>query len=218
MTRNEMCNILDSKDIGISSREPPLKIGDRIKVVNIRSKYNGYYGYIYSINKTHVRVFLDGTRYKPGKPYDCSLEMKRENVILVSEEGLNMNKLTGFKKVAVVKIGNIYYHFALYDDDINVGDNVLVSGSCKDIVTVNEIISSDEAKEITDKTIIAEVKCKVDLSKYNERVENRKKAEQLKKEMDKKIAEMDEINKYVMYAERNDELAKMLEEYKELVY
>ena len=213
-----MCNILTNKDTGISSREPPLKRGDRIKVVNIKSKYNGYYGYIYSISKTHVKVFLDGTRYKPGIPYDCSLEMKLESVVLVSEEGLNMNKLTGFKKVAVIKIGCTAYYYALYDDDINVGDNVLVSGTCKDIVTVDEIISFDEAKERMSKNIIAEITCKVDLSKYNERVKNRKKAEKLKQEMDKKIAEMDEINKYVMYAERNDELAKMLEEYKELVY
>ena len=45
----------------------------------------------------------------------------------------------------------------------------------------------------------------------------RKKAEELRKEMDKKIAEMDVMNKYTMYAERNPELAKMLETYRELV-
>lgn len=207
------------KDTGISTREPPIKIGDRIKVINIKSKYNGYYGYIYSINKTHVKVFLDNTIYQPGAIYNYTLEMKLENVILVKDyEELHMAKLTGFKKVAVVKIGSIDYHYALYDDDINVGDSVLVSGTNSKIVVVEEVISSDEAKARTDKTIISEVKCKVDLSKYNERVENRKKAEKLKQEMDKKIAEMDEINKYVMYAERNDDLAKMLEEYKELVY
>ena len=65
--------------------------------------------------------------------------------------------------------------------------------------------------------ITAEVMCKVDLSLYETRVENRKKAEELRKKMDQKIAEMDEMNKYVVYAEKNPELAKMLEEYRELV-
>ena len=35
--------------------------------------------------------------------------------------------------------------------------------------------------------------------------------------MDQKIAEMDEMNKYVVYAERNQELADMLAEYRELI-
>lgn len=128
-----------------------------------------------------------------------------------------MSKLTGYRRVAGVKMGVMTYYFALYDEDINVGDTVLVSGACKEAVVVSEILTAEEAKEKTTKTITAEVKCKVDLSAYEARVQNRIKAEELKKKMDQKIAEMDEMNKYVVYAERNQELADMLAEYRELI-
>lgn len=126
-------------------------------------------------------------------------------------------KLTGYNKVAVIEMGNTDYHFALYDWNVKAGDSVLVTGN-SNILKVKEVITKDEAKERFSKDITAEVMCKVDLSLYERRVENRKKAEKLRKEMDKKIAEMDEMNKYVLYAEKNDELAKMLAEYRELVY
>ena len=58
---------------------------------------------------------------------------------------------------------------------------------------------------------------KVDTSAYDQRVKNRIKAAELRKDMDKKIAEMDEMNKYTMYAEKNPELAKMLAGYNSLV-
>ena len=125
-------------------------------------------------------------------------------------------KLTGFKKVAAIKMGCITYYFALYDDDITVGDSVLVSGKCENVCVVNEILTVDEVKDKISKPISAEVKCKVDLSAYETRVQNRIKAEKLKQQMDKKIAEIDELNKYVMYAERNPELASMFAEFLEL--
>lgn len=128
-----------------------------------------------------------------------------------------MKKLTGFKKVAVVKIYNSPYHYALYDNDIKIGDQILVSGTCKNVLTVDEIITLEEAETRCSKAIISEVICKVDLTNYNQRVANRKKAEELKKKMDKRISEMDEINKYIMYAEQDAELSNMLDEYKSLI-
>lgn len=126
-------------------------------------------------------------------------------------------KLTGFTKVAAIEIAGCDYYYALYDD-FSIGDNVLVTGRCDNkIFTIKDIISVEDLKQKFTRDISEEVKCKVDFSAYNERVERRKKAAELRKEMDKKIAEMDEMNKYVLYAEKNPELAKMLEEYRELV-
>ena len=125
-------------------------------------------------------------------------------------------KLTGYDKVAVIELGGKDYYFALYYWNVEAGDNVLVTGN-KSIFKVKDVINKDEAKEKYSNDITAEVMCKVDLSLYETRVENRKKAEELRKKMDQKIAEMDEMNKYVVYAEKNPELAKMLEEYRELV-
>lgn len=203
--------------------EYKFKSGDRIRVVSNLSKYKGYLGTVYGSNSKYVHLFIDGTQYKPG--YDNGhnnsyLTLKSTSVQLIKEnesEEKVMSKLTGYKKVAGVKMGLVTYYFALYDENINVGDTVLVSGKCKEAVVVSEILTTEEAKKKTTITITAEVKCKVDLSAYEKRVQNRVKAEELKKKMDQKIAEMDEMNKYVYYAEKSPELANMLAEYQDLI-
>lgn len=132
-----------------------------------------------------------------------------------------MSKLTGYKAVAVIKQGYANkknYHFAIYDDgfDYQPGDKVILSNS-DDIWTINEIITPEEATARFNKNIIAEVVCKVDTNSYDKRVQKRKEIEKLKRDMDKKIKEMDESKKYEMYAAENSELKNMLEAYKALV-
>ena len=73
----------------------------------------------------------------------------------------------------------------------------------------------DPAKEAA-KAKKVEVICRVDTSAYDQRVENRKKAEKLKKDMDAVIKQMDVTKKYEMYAAENPELAALLDQYKEL--
>lgn len=131
-----------------------------------------------------------------------------------------MSKLTGYKAVAVIKQGYAFkhYHFAIYDDgfDYQLGDKVILSNS-NDIWTINEIITPEEATARYNKNITAEVVCKVDTNSYEKRVQKRKAIEKLKRDMDKKIKEMDENKKYEMYAAENPDLKNMLEAYKALV-
>lgn len=131
-----------------------------------------------------------------------------------------MSKLTGYKAVAVIKQGYAFkhYHFAIYDDgfDYQPGDKVILSNS-NDIWIINEIITPEEATARYNKNITAEVVCKVDTNSYEKRVQKRKAIEKLKRDMDKKIKEMDESKKYEMYAAENPDLKNMLEEYKALV-
>lgn len=126
-----------------------------------------------------------------------------------------MAALKGYYAVAETKQGNLHYCYAIYDDGNNykVGDQIIVSGRCGDILEITNILSPEEVTT----NICAEVICKVDTTAYDERVKNRKKADKLKKEMDKMIKAMDESKKYEMYAEENPELAEMLNEYKSLV-
>ena len=195
-------------------------------VINLKNK--GKTGTIVKQNdhdykSNHLRILLDNYSYrKKNDHYDIMLAKTSVRLINCNETNIrgeeNIMKLTGYNKVAVIEIGGTDYHFALYDDDIQVGDWVLVSGNCNArLLMVKKVITKDEAKERFNKDITAEVICKVDLSAYDTRVENRKRAEKLRKEMDKRIAEMAEINKYAMYAEKDDKLAKMLAEYRELV-
>lgn len=201
------------------------KVGDRVVVVSDKSRYKGKTGTIKNNSigyNNYLGILLDDyPNHKEFASYDIKLCKTSVRLIDCNEINIrreeNIMKLTGYNKVAGIEISGCNYYYALYDD-FSVGDNVLVTGRCDNkILTIKEIITKEAIKEIYSKDITEEVKCKVDLSAYETRVENRKKAEKLRKEMDKKIAEMDEMNKYVLYAEKNDELAKMLEEYRELV-
>ena len=129
-----------------------------------------------------------------------------------------MPKLTGFSKVAVIRQGTADYHFAIYDDGYSYepGNKVIVSGDNR-VKAIDEIITPEEAFERFKENITAEVICPVDTSAYDERVNKRKAAEELKKKMDDAIKKMDEEYKYEMYAEKNADLKAMLDQYKELV-
>ena len=135
-----------------------------------------------------------------------------------------MTKLTGYTKVAVIKNIDGYYknevcYYALYDEGINVGNTVFVTGANKGkILTVDKIIDVKDIEQYYTKSITAEVICKViaDTAAYDKRVENRKRAETLKKEMDKEVKKMQEQSNYDTFAERNPILAEMLVEYKNL--
>ena len=86
----------------------------------------------------------------------------------------------------------------------------------RSVLTIKEILTVPEAEVKYNKNITAEIICRVDTSAYDQRVENRKKAEKLKKDMDAVIKQMDVTKKYEMYAAENPELAALLDQYKEL--
>lgn len=194
------------------------KQGDRVKIISPCSKYAGRYATVAYIKNDKVSLYVDNSIYQPGSGV---VQLLTSSVSLVSsnESEVNkMNKLTGFKKLAVIELGGKDYFFALYDDDIITGNKVLVSGSMSaKFYTVKDVVTIEQMKERFNGDITAEVISKVDTSKYDTRLTNRLKAAELRREMDKKIAEMDEMNKYVLYAEKNPELAQMLADYRNLI-
>lgn len=144
------------------------------------------------------------------------------NIIKSEEENEQMAKLTGYYAVAVIEEVTCCckkdYYYAVFDDGntYKAGDQVLVSGCNKDVLTIKEILTVSGAEVKCAKNITAEIICRVDTSAYDQRVENRKKAEKLKKDMDAVIKQMDVTKKYEMYAAENPELATLLDQYKEL--
>lgn len=135
------------------------------------------------------------------------------------EENENMAALTGYAAVAVIEQGysKKEYYYAIYADGYNykVGDKVLVSNN-NDIWTIKRLLTVQQAAEERKAAITAEVVTHVDDSAYLKRVEQRKEAAAIKKDMDKIIKQMDDQMKYDIYAEENPELKKMLERYREL--
>lgn len=195
-------------------------VGDYVKLTNLPQGYERLeetVGIITDINRELYTVYnSDSMIFEVEKQYLTHLLYKLE------EENEQMAKLTGYYAVAVIEEGTGYckkdYYYAVFDDGntYKAGDQVLVSGCNKDVLTIKEILTVPEAKEKGRKDITAEIICRVDTSAYDQRVENRKKAEKLKKDMDAVIKQMDVTKKYEMYATENPELAALLDQYKEL--
>lgn len=194
---------------------PQFKLGEKVKTILIGDR-----DAIGIITAIHPR----GTRFIYNvKIYDCySLEVYENDLIKLKEENEQMAKLTGYYAVAVIEEVTCCckkdYYYAVFDDGntYKAGDQVLVSGCNKDVLTIKEILTVPEAEAKFNKNITSEIICRVDTSAYDQRVENRKKAEKLKKDMDAVIKQMDVTKKYEMYATENPELAALLDQYKEL--
>ena len=190
-----------------------IKIGDKV-TTHDGKKYGRviemWYGIIDECIKVEF-VAQDGFSYV----------YRADELERIMEEEEQMAKLTGYKQVAeIIQIGKSYY-YAIYDDGRKYcpGDKVIVSGAANGIIqTIEKIIDPETAvNRMGNKNITAEVIAYVDTSAYEERVAKRKEAEELKKKMDQVIKQMEENNKYEMYAEKNPELKEMLNAYKELV-
>lgn len=196
---------------------PQFKLGEKVKIILIGNR-----DAIGTITAIHPRGagFIYNVRI-----YDCyALEVYENDLIKLDEENEQMAKLTGYYAVAVIEertgcygITKDYY-YAIFNDGstYKAGDKVLVSGCNKDVLTLKDILTVPEAEARCAKNITAEIICRVDTSAYDQRVENRKKAEKLKKNMDAVIKQMDVTKKYEMYAAENPELAALLDQYKEL--
>ena len=128
--------------------------------------------------------------------------------------------LSGYYKVEETKHGYGTYYYAIFDDGntYEKGDKILVSGANKEVLEITDILTLDEAKEKSIKAITAEVigRVIIDTSAYEARIEKRKVAEKLKKELNQKMKQLDEIQKYEYFAKIDPEFAKLVDEYKKV--
>ena len=208
-------------------------VGDAVQVIAQGYKYSNQIGVIRNISggTAHVMFESGDSSYMLCRLVEWDLPITDELRVRIykikpqllqlydkkqRKEEKNMEKLTGFNKIAIITIGYKDYAYALYDDTIKVGDTVIVTGMADDkILTIKDIVN------VTDNTnvdrITAEVKAKVDLTDYNNRVEKRQRKAELVRKMDKAIAEANEIDKYAKYAEfLGDDFKAMLDEFKTL--
>ena len=193
--------------------------GDIVLIVS-RGKCHGLYGQVVGVWDQEGYYNCYKVKVRNTDPYvNTTICIKGENLIKQGEN-IMAAKLTGYKQVAAIKQGYSTYYYAIYDDGRKYcpGDKVIVSGAANGIIqTIEKIIDPETAvNRMGNKNITAEVIAYVDTSAYEERVAKRKEVEKLKKKMDQVIKQMEENNKYEMYAEKNPELKEMLNAYKRL--
>ena len=106
------------------------------------------------------------------------------------------------------------YAFALFNSDICSGDLVLCdTANGYNVARVVNIIPKSEYEGCT---VTKEIICKVDFSEFEKRKEMRKQKEICKKQMDKIVADNQELILYQAIAEKNPAMAELLSVYKSL--
>lgn len=147
---------------------------------------------------------------------DRDVEQTKEIYEKMKEEEIPMLKNY---KVAGIKFQNgsnsdKTYPYALYDEDIVIGDTVVVQTGHHGM-SIAEICSiGEQGKDAV--SCGREIVCKVDLTAFQERRAKAKRAAELKKQMDEMTEELQAIAVFEMLAEKNPAMKKLLDEFKSL--
>lgn len=107
----------------------------------------------------------------------------------------------------------VYAFVSYVEPNLTPGDMVVVN-TVNGFSLANVIAVSDEP--LTDIKALKEVVCKLNVAPYLERQEKLRQAEKLKREMDAKVAYLQENAVYELLAEKDPELKEMLQKYSSL--
>lgn len=133
--------------------------------------------------------------------------INRKNYL--EEKGMLKMKreLEGFEKVANVDIDGKIYSYALYDDNIEEGDCVAVTGMAEGhIFNVVSVVPA----EVVSVPITEEVVGKLNLAAYNERCDKRAKQEELRKKLNERRKKIEAGELDDMYAAKDLVYAELL--------
>lgn len=195
-----------------------LKVGDTVQIVS-DCKSHGKIGTILQIDYNEFYPTWSKVVVKFSDSHWANFGYKSLKKI---EEGeIEMSAVTGDYRIAAVKFekGNnpdYTYKFALFDENVSVGDYVLCDSSTGwGVAKVADIFPKyDDNVHQNPKS---EIICKVDFSAYNERKQTRLKKAELKKKLDAAASENKDLALYKAIAESNPAVKKLLEEYIELL-
>lgn len=196
-----------------------------------KQKYIGKFGTVEYIFRKADNKYMYGVRFeKLRNPMSSkglfwfearSLDHQSNNILKIESEEIPM-----FQNYIVAEIQFLdnpvpVHYYALYDHSIDNGDTVVVQTGNHGfaLAKIYNVIESgaDNFAEIKARvTKGRQVVCKVDFSAYYARQEALKKASELQKQMDAKLREAQTMAIYEMFAEKDDSLKAMLEEFKSL--
>lgn len=145
-----------------------------------------------------------------------SLDHQSNNTLKIESEEIPM-----FENYVVAKIQFLdnpvpVYSYALYDSDVKPDDYVVVQTGSHGfaLARVESIDTNPESKKDVHKG--RQIVCRVDFSAYNARQDALKRAAELKRSMDAVLREAQTMAIYEMFAEKNESLKAMLDEFKTL--
>ena len=198
------------------------EIGDYVKIINYfpysssyLNKYAGHKGEIQRISGSSIGVKLEGlTNQNSG--YGL-FWFKREELKLVNkkpQEEYFMDKNYNMVKAKYLdeSISKRDIIFAAYES-YEVNDYVVVNSGHHGFVIAQVTAVEDVEGQVQ---YGREIICKVDMSAYEDRKARAKRKAELKGKMEAKVKELQETAIFEMLAEKDEELAKMLKELKEL--
>lgn len=198
-----------------------IKLDMKVRVIDgskYGSKYTGKMGVVEntSCGNTAFGVRLEG-HINPKSSKGLFWFSMEEIEFIESEEIVMLNQNENFK-VAGVKFlegtnKDKEYFYALFDDYC-VGDLVVVQTGHHGlaIAEISSIGWTNKERVQCSREIVTSV----DMTAFLDRQEKRKALVQLKKDMDKKVKELQETALYELLAEKDPALALMLEQYKTL--
>jgi hypothetical protein len=195
--------------------------GDRVIVINHDLQSYGEIGVVSQpyCSSTYVS-FKNWRNTGENKTlYLNNVNLKKYDINEHVNGGNKTMAVNGNYRIATVKFlqgmnTSKEYAFALFDNDVYPNDFVLCdTTNGYSVARVNGIVHKNEWEGVT---VTKEIICKVDFSEFEARKELRKQKETLKKQMDKMVADNQELILYQAIAEKNPEMAEMLKAYKAL--
>ena len=202
---------------------PKYQIGERVIILNNLGDYNGKFTDEQGVVKKHFvrkNECFYGVLLDNHKNIQSEFGLYWFSVKSIKSENKEREEIPMFKNYTTVEVafpGNpTTYSHACYDPEIKEGDLVVVNTGHHGFALANVVSIPDEENK-REVQFGREVICRVDTSKFNARVEARKRVAELKREMEKRMREAQELALYEMLAEKDPTLKGMLDEYKAIV-
>ena len=193
-------------------------IGARVQI-KPKSHYNGRFagefGEVVRDYEDSIAVRIDGID-NPRSQYGAFWFRENEIEIVESEETImNGNYVTA--EVAFLNGTNTdkTYRYALYDSGIQPEDIVVVQTGHHGLAVARVVSTDGEPNGPVSHG--REIVCKVDTTAFEERKARAAQLVELKARMDQKVQQLQKAAVYEMLAEKDPELAAMLQAYKDLV-
>lgn len=192
-------------------------VGDQVKIKpqsNYHGRFAGEFGEIVRQYDDTVAVKLDG-RTNPRSQYGAYWFNENEVEFTESEE-INMYGNYVTANIAFLDGANAdkTYRYALYDSTIQPEDTVVVQTGHHGLAVARVVSLGEPNGPVSHGR---EVICKVDMTAFEERKARAAQLVELKARMDSRVQRLQKAAVYEMLAEKDPELAAMLQTYKELL-